>query len=75
MTTGQQQVWLSSTAEIENTNLIELERIEEIVELAVLRTLFQPNEMLLKTMQRQLLLVIDVNLKRLAGQEKNMSVA
>lgn len=47
------------------TNLVELQRIEQIVQLSVLGALVQTNKVLLKSVKGQLLLVIDVNLERL----------
>jgi hypothetical protein len=49
------------------TDLVELERVEELVELAVLLLLLELDVVLLQTVQRELGLVIDVDLKRLAG--------
>jgi hypothetical protein len=51
--------------------LVELERVEEIVELSVLGSLFETDEMLLKTVKSELLLVVDVDLERLDGKPVN----
>lgn len=48
-----------------DAHLVEFEGIEKIVELAVLRGFFETNEMLLKTVESELLLVIDVDFERL----------
>lgn len=45
--------------------LVELERVEEVVELAVLGRLLEANKVLLQTVERELLLVVDVDLERL----------
>lgn len=47
------------------TNLVELERVEEVVELAVLGALLEADEVLLKSVERELLLVVDVDFERL----------
>ena len=54
------------------TYLIELERVEEIVELSVLGSLVQSNEMLLQSVKRELLLVVDVDLERLQPSKESV---
>lgn len=55
-----------------DADLVELELIEQVVQLAVLGSLFELDKVLLQTVQRQLGLVIDVDLERLrgAGQDR-----
>lgn len=48
----------------EDDDLIELEAVKQIVELAVLLALVKLHVVLLETVQSQLLLVVDVDLKR-----------
>lgn len=52
------------------THLVELERVEEVVELAVLGRLVEAHKVLLQTVQRELLLVVDVDLERLQGERE-----
>lgn len=47
------------------THLVELERVEKVVELAVLGRLVEAHKVLLQAVQRELLLVVDVDLERL----------
>ena len=49
----------------QRAHLVELERIEQVIELAVLLALLKPDKVLLETVERELLLVIDVDLERL----------
>lgn len=49
----------------EDAHLVKLERVEQVVELAVLLLLLELEEVLLETVQRQLGLVVDVDLERL----------
>lgn len=49
----------------EDAHLVELKRVEQVVELAVLLALLELEEVLLETVQRQLGLVVDVDLERL----------
>lgn len=49
----------------EDTNLVELQVVEEVVQLAVLLLLLELEVVLLKTVKRELGLVVDVDLKRL----------
>lgn len=49
----------------EDADLVEFERIEEVVEFAVFGSFFETDEMLLKTVKGELLLVVDVNLEGL----------
>lgn len=46
-------------------HLVELERIEQIVQLAVLGALLEADKVLLQSVERELLLVVDVNLEGL----------
>lgn len=48
----------------EDDDLVELEAIKKVVELAVLLALIELDVELLETVQRQLLLVVDIDLKR-----------
>lgn len=48
----------------EDDDLVELQAVQKIVELSVLLTLVKLDVELLKTVKRQLLLVVDVDLKR-----------
>jgi hypothetical protein len=50
--------------------LVELEGIEEVVEFAVLRGFFETNEVLLKTVKGELLLIVDVDFERLRDGNK-----
>ena len=56
----------SKSALDEDDDLIELKAVEEIVELAVLLRLVELDTVLLKTVQRELSLVIDVDLERIS---------
>ena len=47
------------------THLVELERVEKVVELAVLGRLVEAHKVLLQAVQRELLLVVHVDLERL----------
>lgn len=51
----------------EDADLVELERVEEVVELAVLGGLVEAHKVLLQTVQRELLLVVHVDLEGLQG--------
>lgn len=53
----------------ENDNLVELERVEQVVELAVLGRFFQTDVVLLQTVQRQLGLVVDVDFEWLCSDK------
>lgn len=46
-------------------HLVELERVKEVVELAVLGRLLEADKVLLQAVERELLLVVDIDLKRL----------
>ena len=46
--------------------MVELERVEEIVELSVLGSLVESNEVLLQSVKGEFLLVVDVDFERLA---------
>jgi hypothetical protein len=48
-----------------SSDLIELERIKQVIELPVLLPLFNFDEMLLQPVKSQLRLVVDINFKRL----------
>jgi hypothetical protein len=52
----------------EQTHLVELQRVEQVVQLAVLGRLLEADNVLLKTVESQLLLVIDVDLEGLRGK-------
>lgn len=54
----------------DETNLVEFERVEEIVELAVLGGLLETNEVLLQTVKRELLLIVDVNFEGLMFRKR-----
>jgi hypothetical protein len=49
----------------EDDDLVEFERVEEIIQFTILCTLFQSNKVLLETMEGELGLIIDVDFKRL----------
>jgi hypothetical protein len=51
------------------SHLVEVERVQEVVELAVLLPLLELEVVLLKTVERQLCLVIDKNLEWLAKKD------
>jgi hypothetical protein len=51
-----------------DTDLVELEIVEEVVELAVLVLFLELQEVLLQTVQRELGLVVDVDFEGLCGQ-------
>lgn len=51
----------------EDADLVKLERVEEVVELAVLGGLVEAHKVLLQTVQRELLLVVHVDLEGLQG--------
>jgi hypothetical protein len=51
------------------TNLVELEAVQEVVQFAVLGVFGQLDIVLLETVQGQLGLVVDVDLKRLSAQK------
>ena len=53
------------------TNLVEFKRVEEIVELAVLGGLLETNEVLLQTVKRELLLIVDVNFEGLMFRKRS----
>jgi len=55
------------------THLVELEAVQQIVELSVLLALGELDKVLLKTVEGQLGLVVDVNLEglRVDGQESD----
>lgn len=57
--------YLSRGNEFESTDLVELERVEEIVELSVLGSLVESNKVLLQSVKRKFLLVVDVDFERL----------
>lgn len=54
----------------EDTDLVELQVVEEVVELAVLLLLLELEVVLLKTVESELGLVVDVDLKRLYVSSK-----
>jgi hypothetical protein len=54
--------------------LVEVERVQEVVELAVLLRLLELEVVLLKTVERQLCLVIDKNLEWLAKKTRKSEV-
>lgn len=49
----------------EDDNLVELQAVEEVIELAVLLALIQLHVELLQTVKRELLLVVDINFERI----------
>ena len=55
------------------THLVELEAVQQVIELAVLLALGELDKVLLKTVEGQLGLVVDVNLEglRVDGQESD----
>lgn len=52
------------------TNLVELQGVEEVVQLPVLLLLLELDVVLLETVEGELGLVVDVNLERLGGTEE-----
>lgn len=63
----QKPVELSGARDLgdENDDLVELESIQKVVQFAILLRLFQADKVLLKTVEGQLGVVVDVNLGRL----------
>lgn len=57
----------------EDADLVELERVEEVVQLAVLGRLLQADVVLLQSVQGELLLVVDVDLERLRRGEVELA--
>lgn len=68
----QQFVQLNSTRHRlhKHAHLIELQRIQQIIQLSIFLILLQLEVVLLQSMQRQLCLVIHVDLKRLKWRNK-----